>query len=199
LTAHLHSKLNRCTDSPRPPGVDPRPARSKHELSPLIMRRHSSSHEEGAETHSRSLSHGSSTMRGAPFTSSSLRDKGDAHSCAEFWARRSFDATRPVPRNPVKVKHFAILENIHLDSLSKRRPATSHHPDGRAPPGDMATLSEKPRTASDSSGLLYLDRHRRTIVERKQIKRQRRANLVTSLVQALGQSTIHISKTQEPS
>jgi hypothetical protein len=197
LTSHLHSKLNRCTDSPRPPGVDPRPARSKHELSPLIMRRHNPSYEEGAETHSRSLSHGSSTMRGAPFTSSSLRDKGDAHSCAEFWARRSLDLTRPVPRNPAKVKHFAILENIHLDSSKKRRRATSHPPDGRAPPGGMATLLDKPRTPSDSSALDDLDRHRGTIGERKQIKRQRRTHLVTSMVRAMRRTTINISKTQE--
>lgn len=198
MTSHLHSKLTRCTDSPRPPGEDLHPARSKHALSLLIMRRYSPSHEEEAIGHSRSLSPSSST-NGAPFTSSFLRDKGDAHSCAEFRARRSFDAPKPVPRDPANVKHFAILENIHLDSLKKRRRATSHPPDGRAPPGGMATLLEKPRTASDSSALLDLDHHRRTIGERKRIKRQRRTNLATSLVRALRQSTIYISKTQEPS
>ena len=199
MTSHLHSKLTRCTDSPRPPGVDPHPPHAKHAQSLLIMRRHTPSHKEGSARHSRSSSLGSSTICGAPFTSRSLEKQRDAHSYARFWARRSLGDLKSVPRGPAKAKHFASLENIHLDYLSKRQPATSHHPDGRAPPGVMSTLSEKPITTSDSSVLLDLDRHRRTIGERKQIKRQRQANLVSSLVRAWRQSTIPIGKTQEPS
>ena len=110
MKSHLHSKLNRCTDSPRPPGVDLHPARSKHALSLLIMRRNISSHEEGATRHYRSLSHGSSTMRGTPFTSSSWREKGGAHSYAAFLAKRLFVAPKPAHGDPAKVKHFTILE-----------------------------------------------------------------------------------------
>jgi hypothetical protein len=198
LTSHLHSKLNRRTDSPRPPGVDPHPSRPKHALSLLTMRRHAPSHEEGASMHSWSSSHDSSTNR-APFTSTSLRGGRDVQSCTDFWPSRSFDGPRAVPRDPAKVKHFAIIERIHLDSLLKRRRATSCHPDGRAPPGGMVTLLKKPRTTSDGSALLDLDRHRRTIGERTKIKRQRTANLVTSMVRVRRQSTIHLVKTQETS
>ncbi len=198
MKSHLHSELTRSTDSPRPPGEDLHPARFKHALSLLIMHRHSRSHEEEATRHSRSSSPSSST-NGAPFTSSSLREKGDAHSYTRFWARRSFGDPKSVPRGLAKAKHFAILENIHRDYLLKRRPAISHHPDGRAPPGVMSTHSEKPITTSDSSALLDLDRHRRTIGDRKRIKRQSRANFVSSLMRAWRQSTIPIGKTQEPS
>jgi hypothetical protein len=196
LTSHLHSKLIRCTDSPRPLGVDSLPAHSRPALSLLFMRSHSPPHEEGDARYSRSLSCGSSTMRGDPFTSSSLWESGDVYSWTDFWPSRSFDAPKPVPRNLGKVMHFAILKNIHLDSLKKRRRTTSHPPDGRAPPGGMYTLSEKPRTTSDSSALLDLDFNRRTIGERMQIKRQRLANLVTSDVRARRQSTIHLGETQ---
>lgn len=194
MTSHLHSNLTRCTDSPRPPGVDPHPPHSKHAQSLLIMRRHTPSHEEGPASHSRSLSLGSSTICGVPFTSRSLWKQRDAHSYARFWARRSFGDPKSVPRGPAKAKHFAIPENIHLDYLLKRRPATPHHSDGRAPPGVVSTLSKKRRTTSDSSVLLDLDRHRRTIGERKQIKRQRQAKLVSLLVRVRRQSPLERSK-----
>ena len=199
MTFHLHYKLTRCTDSPRPPGVDPHPTHSKHAQSLLIMRRHCPSHEEGPARHSRSSRLGSSTIYGAPFTSRSLGKQRDAHSYGRFWARRSFGDPKSVPRGPAKAKHFAIPKNIHLDYLFKRRLATPHHPDVRTPLGVISTLSKRPRTTSDSCALLDLDRHRRSIGKRKQIKRQRRANLVTSMVRAWRQSTIPIGKTQEPS
>ena len=198
MTFHLHSKLTRCTDSPGHPGVGSPPPHSKHAQSILIMLRHSPSHEEGASRDSRSSSFGSSTICGTPVTTRSLWKQRDVHSYARFWARGSFGAPKSVPRGPAKAKHFAILENIHLDYFLERRMATPHHPDGRAPPEVMSTLSAKPRTTSDSYALLDLERHRTTIDQRKQIKRQRRANLVTSLVLELRQSTINIVKTQEP-
>ena len=198
MTFHLHSKLTRCTDSPVHPGVGSPPPHSKHAQSILIMLRHSPSHEEGASSHSRSLSLGSSTICGVPFTSRSLWKQRDAHSYARFWARRSFGDPKSVPRGPAKAKHFAIPENIHLDYLLKRRPATPHHSDGRAPPGVVSTLSKKRRTTSDSSVLLDLDRHRRTIGERKQKMRLRLTDLVTSMVRVRRQSPIHPGKTQEP-
>jgi hypothetical protein len=95
-----------------------------------------------------------------------------------------------VPRGPAKAKHFASLENIHLDYWLKRRLATPHHPDGRARPGIISTLSKRPRTPSDSCALLDLDRHRRSIGKGKQIKRQRRANLVPSMVRSWRQSPL---------
>ena len=196
MTSHLHSKLIRCTDSPRPRGVDSHPAHSKHILSLLFMRSHSPPHEEGDARYSRSLSCGSSTMRGAPFTSSSLWESGDVYSLTDFWPSRSFDAPKPVPRNPAQVKHFAILEENHIDPLNRR--ATADPPDGRTPPGGMVTLPGKRRTTSDSSTMLDLDPHRRTIGERKQKMRLRLTDLVTSMVRVRRQSPIHPGKTQEP-
>ena len=133
MTSHLHYKLTCCTDSPRLPGVDPPPARSKHALSLLMMRRHTPFHQERASRHCRNSSSGSST-NGAPFRSTFSRKKGDAPSRAELPSRRSFDAPKPVPRNPGKVKHFAMFEENHLDPLKKKRRATADPPDGRVPP-----------------------------------------------------------------
>jgi hypothetical protein len=195
LTSHLHYKLTCCTDSPRPPGVDPPPARSNHALPLSMMRRHTPSHEEGASRHCRNSSSGSSTNE-APFRSTFSRKKGDAPSCAELPSRRSFDAPKPVPRNPAQVKHFAILEENHIDPLNRR--ATADPPDGRTPPGGMVTLPGKRRTTSDSSTMLDLDHHRRTIGERKQKMRLRLTDLVTSMVRVRRQSPIHPGKTQEP-
>ena len=197
MTSHLHYKLTCCTDSPRPPGVDPTPVRSNHELPLSKMRRHPSHHEERGSRHCRNSSSDPS-RNGAAFRSTFSREKGDAHSCAELLPRRSFVASKPVPRNPAQAKHFSILEENHLDALKKKRRATADPPDGRVPPGGMVTLPGKRRTTSDSSTMLDLDHHRRTIGERKQKMRLRLTDLVTSMVRVRRQSPIHPGKTQEP-
>jgi len=164
LTSHLHYKLTCCTDSPRPPGVDPTPVRSNHELPLSKMRRHPSHHEERGSRHCRNSSSDPST-NGAPFRFTFSREKGDLYSCTELLPRRSFVAPKPVPRNPAQAKHFSILEENHLDSLKKKRRATVDPPKMR-------------RTASSPSALLDLDPQ--SIGERKRIMRPRRTYLATS-------------------
>jgi len=197
LTSHLHYKLTCCTDSPRPPGVDPPSGRSKHALPLSMMRRHPPYHEERGSRHCRNPSSDPS-RNGAAFISTFSREKGDAHSCAELLPRRSFVAPKPVPRSPAQAKHFSILEENHLDALKKKRRATADPPDGRTPPGGMVALQEKRRTASSSSALLDLDSHRRSIGERKRIMRPNRTDLVTSYSACATSISIRPGKLQEP-
>ena len=177
--------------------MDQYPARSKHALPLSMMRRHPPHHEERGSRHCRNPSSDPS-RNGAAFRSTFSREKGDAHSCAELLPRRSFVASKPVPRNPAQAKHFSILEENHLDALKKKRRATADPPDRRTPPGGMVTLQRKLRTASSLSALLDLDPHRRSIGERKRIMRPRRTDLVTSYGACATSIPIRTGKLQEP-
>ena len=146
----------------------------------------------------RNSSSGSSTNE-APFRSTFSSKKGNVHPRAELLARQSFAPPKPVPRAPVKVKHFAILEENHVDPLKKKRRTTADPPDGRAPPGGMVTLPKKLRTASASSVLLDLDPHRRSIGERKHASkadhRHRDSNGASAASNA--NPPFHLGKAQE--